>query len=269
MNDPESERYLPVAEHAAREAAKILLSNLGRIDKGDIERKRAADFVTHVDKESEEKIAEIIKDALPTHRILGEESGIHEAEGEYLWVIDPLDGTTNYIHSHPVFSISIALMKGREIVLGVIYDPLRDELFRAVRGGGASLNGKRLDISRSSVRLSDALIATGFPFRSKEIIDGYLGVFREVFLSCSDLRRAGSAALDLAYVAAGRCDGFFEIGLGLWDIAAGVLLVEEAGGVVTDFEGGDSYLKTGNIVAAPKEIHSKLVSFTRKVTEIL
>jgi myo-inositol-1(or 4)-monophosphatase len=164
-----------------------------------------------------------------------------------------------------MFAISIALQLNGETIAGVVYDPLRDEMFWAQKGRGAYLNNRPISISDRAVQMSTALIATGFPFRSKHLIDDYLRLFKEVFSSCSDLRRAGSAALDLAYVAAGRCDGFFEIGLSPWDVAAGSLIVEEAGGVVTDFQGGTEHIWTGNIVAAHKDIHKQLVTLTGRI----
>lgn len=260
------EGYTDTARQAAREASKILIENLGSIGSEDIEKKQVADFVTRVDRESERTIIEVIKEAFPEHRILAEETGGNRHEKGFLWIIDPLDGTTNYIHSYPMFAISIALQFNGDIIVGVVYDPLRDEMFWAEKGRGAFLNGKRLDISKRTVEMKNALIATGFPFRAKKLIDDYLELFKEVFLASSDLRRAGSAALDLAYVAAGRCDGFYEIGLSPWDVAAGSLLVEEAGGVVTDFRGGSEHIWTGNIVAAHRDIHGDLIKFTGRLS---
>ncbi len=186
-----------------------------------------------------------------------------ETDG-YRWIIDPLDGTTNFIHRYPVFSVSIALEYKREIILGVIYEPLKSDLFAAQKGRGAFLNGDIIRVSHVTT-LRDSLITTGFPFRRKEFIDSYLVLFRNIFLRVSDLRRAGSAALDLAYLACGRCEGFFEIGLSPWDIAAGELLIKEAGGIVTDFGGGRDYLSTGNIVAGGPGIHGELLEEIKKV----
>ncbi len=256
--------FLEVAKVAARQASDILIENLGSIRAEDIEKKQIADFVTRVDRESEKRILEIIKGAFPEHQVLAEETGGDREKDGYIWIIDPLDGTTNYIHSYPMFAISIALQYKGEIVAGVVYDPVRDELFSAEKGRGAFLNGQRLSISEKTVEMNSALIATGFPFRAKHLIDEYLGLFKEIFNACSDLRRAGSAALDLAYVAAGRCDGFFEIGLSPWDVAAGSLLVEEAGGIVSDFSGGNEYISTGNIVAAHRDIYEWIINLTRR-----
>ncbi len=255
-----SERdFTEVAVRAAREAGSFLLENLGKMKAGDIEEKRASDYVTRIDRESETIIMEIIKETFENHLFLTEESVRDESTDEYRWIIDPLDGTTNYIHGYPVFSVSIALQYRGEIITGVVFDPVRDELFAAGKGAGAYLNGGRLDISKGDVDVRNSLIATGFPFREKEIIVRYLELFRSIFLGVSDIRRAGSAAIDLAYVASGRCDGFFEIGLSPWDVAAGSLLILEAGGVVTDFKGGNRYVETGNIVAGSRAVHEFLL----------
>ncbi len=250
--------FLITAVKAARRAGKVILDNFGKISWEDIHLKMASDFVTSVDTKSEQIIIDTIRDAFPHHIFLAEES-LKEIDTEkYRWIIDPLDGTTNFIHQYPVFSVSIALENQREIILGVIFDPLRDELFTAEKGRGAYLNDRRIRVSAVQDR-EESLITTGFPFRRKEFIDPYLKLFRNVFLRVGDLRRAGSAALDLAYLACGRCEGFFEIGLGPWDIAAGEIMIREAGGVVTDFGGGGDYLSTGNIVAGTPLIHEMLL----------
>jgi myo-inositol-1(or 4)-monophosphatase len=251
-------KFLSTAVRAARLAGKVIIDNLGRILKKDINHKQKSDFVTRVDKESEKIIIKTVKENFPDHFFLAEES-LKEAETEeYRWIIDPLDGTTNYIHQYPVFSISIALEYKREIILGVVYDPLRKELFTAEKSEGSFLNRHPIRVSKIG-SLKDSLVTTGFPFRSKEFIEIYLKLFKSVLNKVSDLRRAGSAALDLAYLACGRCEGFFEIGLSPWDIAAGDILIKEAGGVVTDFGGGNNYLSTGNIVAGNPAIHEKLL----------
>jgi len=256
--------FLDRAVKAAQLAGQGILDNLGHISKKDIDQKRASDFVTRVDTESEQVIINEIKGEFPDHHFLAEES-FKEAETDaYRWIIDPLDGTTNYIHQYPVFSLSIALEYKREIILGVVYDPLREELFTAEKGRGAFLNKRQIQVSTIH-SLKDCLVTTGFPFRSKEFIDVYLELFKNVFQKISDLRRAGSAALDLSYLACGRCEGFFEIGLSPWDIAAGIILIREAGGVVTDFGGGNEYLSTGNIVAGNPAVHKQLLKETRHV----
>jgi myo-inositol-1(or 4)-monophosphatase len=256
--------FMTVAINTAKIAGKVILDNLGKISKKDISFKQASDFVTRVDRESEQIIIDRIKERFPHHHILAEESLKETEEGRYRWIIDPLDGTTNYIHGYPVFSVSIALEYNKEIILGVVYDPLKEELFSVERGIGAFLNNHPVKISEVT-DLKDSLITTGFPFRRKELIDPYLRLFHNIFMKVSDLRRAGSAALDLAYLACGRCEGFFEIGLGPWDIAAGDALIKEAGGVVTDFSGGPDYLLTGNIVAGLPSIHRELLKEIKSV----
>jgi myo-inositol-1(or 4)-monophosphatase len=264
MHPAERNDFLSVAVEAAKLAGGIILDNLGRTSKEDISVKQASDFVTRADKESEKTIIGTIRESFPDHHFLAEES-VKEIETDgYRWIIDPLDGTTNFIHRYPVFSVSIALEYKREIILGVIYEPLKSDLFAAQKGRGAFLNGDIIRVSQVTT-LKDSLITTGFPFRRKEFIDSYLALFRNIFLRVSDLRRAGSAALDLAYLACGRCEGFFEIGLSPWDMAAGELLIREAGGIVTDFGGGRDYLSTGNIVAGVPGIHSELLEEIKKV----
>ncbi len=263
---PKNQRkaLLDIAIKAARLAGKVIIDNLGKISKKDIDTKKTSDFVTRVDEESEQVIIYAIKERFPNHHFLAEESLQATDAQEYRWIIDPLDGTTNYIHQYPVFSISIALEYKKEIILGVVYDPLREELFTAEKGRGAFLNKHPIKVS-SIHSLKDCLVTTGFPFRSKEFIDVYLKLFKTVFHKISDLRRAGSAALDLSYLSCGRCEGFFEIGLSPWDIAAGDILIREAGGVVTDFGGGSEYLLTGNIVAGNPAVHEQLLREVKHV----
>lgn len=258
------DEFLNTAIRAAKLAGQFILDNLGRISKNEVDIKKASDFVTRVDKESEKIIIDSIKESFPDHFFLAEESVKEDKTEEYRWIIDPLDGTTNYIHQYPVFSVSIAQEYKREVILGVIYDPLREELFTAEKGKGAFLNKQPIKVSEVS-SLKDSLITTGFPFRRKELIDLYLNLFQNVFLKVSDLRRAGSAALDLAYLACGRCEGFFEIGLSPWDIAAGEILIKEAGGVITDFGGGNEHLSTGNVVAGIPIIHGELLREIKNV----
>lgn len=256
--------FLETAVKAARRAGRYLLDNLGRVSRSDIGLKQASDFVTRVDRESEEIILNTIRKAFTDHAFLTEESVQDRENDNFRWIIDPLDGTTNYIHQYPVFSLSLALEYRKEIILGVVYEPLRNGMFTAEKGRGTFYNRNRIRVSE--VRsFRDCLVTTGFPFRRKEMTDQYLKLFKNVFFKCSDLRRAGSAALDLAYLAGGRCDAFFEIGLSPWDIAAGALLTKEAGGVVTDFNGGQEYLHSGNIVAGNPAIHKKLLLEVRKV----
>ncbi|OHE55520.1 MAG: inositol monophosphatase [Thermodesulfovibrio sp. RBG_19FT_COMBO_42_12] len=264
MSTTKRKGFLDTAIKAARLAGPAIIDNLGKISKRDISLKMASDFVTSVDRESEGIIIGTIKESFPHHLILAEESIKEYAGEEYRWIIDPLDGTTNYIHGYPVFSVSIALEYKREIILGVVFDPLRNDLFLTEKGAGAFLNGHPIRVSEIN-EIKECLITTGFPFRKKEIIDTYLNLFKNLFLKVSDLRRAGSAALDLAYLACGRCDGFFEIGLSPWDIAAGSLLIEEAGGVVTDFAGGNDYIWTGNIVAGNTVVHNGILTEVKNI----
>lgn len=260
--------FLNTAVSAARRAGALIIQNMGKLTGDDVSRKNASDFVTRVDKESEQVIINIIAERFPDHSFLAEESvkkDMKEAGTEqYRWIIDPLDGTTNYIHGYPMFSVSIALQFEGEIVLGVVLDPLRDELFTAQKGNGAFLNAKAIKVS-AVASIEDSLVTTGFPFRDKDKLDLYLQAFRRIFLRTSAIRRAGSAALDLAHLAAGRCDAFFELGLSPWDVAAGSMLIKEAGGVVTDFGGGADYLRTGNIIAGNPDMHREVMVETRAV----
>jgi len=264
MDHDLSSSLLKTAVSAARLAGDIILRNLGQLSPGDVQTKQAFDFVTKVDRWSEAVIVQTIKEKFPHHLFLSEETLRQKGDGLYRWIIDPLDGTTNYIHSYPMFSISIALEHQNRIVLGVVFDPLKDELFHAIKGNGTFLNNGKIRVSQTDI-LEKSLIATGFPFRKKEMIDNYLEAFRQIFEKVSDIRRAGSAALDLAYIAAGRVEGFFELNLSPWDIAAGSLLITEAGGRITDFGGGEHYLETGNIVAGNADIHPEILRIIRQV----
>lgn len=256
--------YLLVAMEAAHAAGIIIKERIGTIRITEITQKSISDYVTEVDVYSEKTIIEHIEKHFPTHQIMAEESSNDYKKAEYLWIIDPLDGTTNFIHGFPVVAISIALMYKGELVIGVVHDPTRNETFYAEKGSGAFLNGNRIKVSSTALpELS--LIATGFPFRNKQYIDSYIKIFRELLYSVSDLRRPGAAAIDLAYVACGRVDGFFEFALSPWDIAAGVVLIKEAGGTVSDFNGGEEYLKTGHIIAGNPPIHLFLVEKIQKI----
>jgi myo-inositol-1(or 4)-monophosphatase len=250
-----------IAVRAAREAGRVLLRYHGRVDSLSVTEKSRNDFVSEVDKAAESAIITTIRKAYPHHAILAEESG-DLAGNEFQWVIDPLDGTTNYLHGFPQFSVSIALQHRGELQSAVVYDPLREELFTAARGDGAFLNERRI---RTSARkgLGGALLGTGIPFRDLTHVDAYLGMMKDLLRDTAGIRRPGSAALDFAYVAAGRLDGFWELGLARWDFAAGALLVKEAGGVVSDIAGGDRYLETGNVIAAGVRLHPALVRTIR------
>ena len=246
---------------AARSAGRILLRYFEHIDGIAVTSKRRNDFVSEVDHSAEEAIIQELSSKYPDHAILAEESGRHHGS-DFQWVIDPLDGTTNYLHGFPQFSVSIALKYRNRLEHAVVYDPLREELFTASRGQGAQLNGRRLRVTGCQ-SLGDAMIGTGFPCRDLSHLDAYLGMFRAILNDTLGIRRPGSAALDLAYVAAGRLDGFWELGLAQWDIAAGALLVSEAGGTVSDLAGRDWYLETGNVIASNLEIHQALVAKLR------
>ena len=243
---------LNIAIRAARTAGDIIVRYVERVDTLEVHSKGYNDFVSEVDREAERRIVEIIRKAYPQHGILGEESGSH-AGNEYVWVVDPLDGTTNFLHGFPQYAVSIAIKRGGRLQQGVIYDPLRQELFTASRGEGARLNDRRIRVSRCTT-LKNALLGTGFPFRMVSDVDTYLAILKAFIIRTSGIRRAGAAALDLAYVAAGRLDGFWEFGLKEWDMAAGALLIQEAGGLVTDATGDDTYLECGNIVAANPKV---------------
>lgn len=254
---------LPIAIEAARAGGRVLLASYGKLKRGQISMKTKNDFVTEIDKRSEKTVISIIKRHFPADTIQAEESGVTPGEGR-LWIIDPLDGTSNYIHQLPAFAVSIGVLEAGRLRAGVIYDPLHDELFQAERGKGAFLNGRRLHVTRVP-KLADSLMATGFPFRARVRFDQYYESFRRITFASVGLRRCGSAALDLAYVACGRFDGFWEMDLSPWDIAAGALLIEEAGGRITDFWGESDYLKNGDTLASNGLIHPELQTITSKI----
>jgi len=239
---------LNIAISAAREAGRIIMRYSARVDSLSIRSKQRNDFVSEVDQQAEQEIIRIIHRAYPDHAILAEESGRH-GSSDAEWIIDPLDGTTNYLHGFPQYAVSIAMRRGGRLQLGVVYDPFKEELFCASRGEGATLNNHRIRVA-SLTQLTGALLGTGIPYRPDQDLDGYLVTLRALIRDTAGVRRAGSAALDLAYVAAGRLDGFWEFGLRPWDMAAGVLLIQEAGGLVGDPRGGEDHMRSGDIVAA-------------------
>ncbi|WP_353570326.1 inositol-1-monophosphatase [Candidatus Albibeggiatoa sp. nov. BB20] len=253
---------LNIAITAARRAGSQILRGLDQRHELQIDIKGQNDFVSEVDRNAEKSIIDVIQKAYPEHAIQAEESGFQEGKTEYEWIIDPLDGTTNFLHGNPQFSISIALRHKTRFEVCVVYDPLRDELFTAARGEGAQMNGRKIRVT-SLPSLQNALIGTGFPFKCQQHIDVYLAMFKAMLQQVADIRRPGSAALDLAYVASGRLDGFWEIGLQPWDMAAGILLVEEAGGLVSDFGGGHDYFKTGNIITGNPRILKAILKTIR------
>ncbi len=254
MRDP----ILNIAINAARAAGNTIIRAVDRLDTIQVSEKNPRDYVTDVDRQVEQEIIAIIRKAHPNHGILGEESG--EIKGnDFVWIIDPIDGTRNFIHGFPQFAVSIAIRHKDKIEHGVVYDPMRQELFTASRGKGAQLNDRRIRVSKRT-HLEDCLLGTGFPFRlAKEHLSSYLNVLKNILPISGDVRRAGAATLDLAYVACGRLDGFWEMGLQLWDIAAGALLVKEAGGLVSDFAGTEDYLKNGNTVAGNPKVLKQLL----------
>ena len=247
-----------IAVRAARAAGDVILRYHNQVDLLTIENKSINDFVSEVDKTAEKAIINEIKKAFPKHSILAEESGEILGDSDFQWIIDPLDGTTNYLHGFPQYAVSIALLEKQVITHGVIYDPFKEELFTASNGDGAYLNNERIRVTMSN-GLQDTLIGTGFPFKDPQHLDCYLETFKAIHPHVSGIRRAGSAALDLAYLAAGRLDGFWEIGLNSWDIAAGSLLVKEAGGFIGDFSGRDQYMETGNVVAGNTDVYKALL----------
>jgi myo-inositol-1(or 4)-monophosphatase len=254
---------LNIAVRAARSAGNVITRAFEQVDKIEIQSKGTNDFVTNVDLSAEQVIIETLQKSYPDHCIISEESGVINGKNtDYQWVIDPLDGTTNFVKGIPHFAVSIALKVKGKLDQAVIYDPVRGELFTASRGKGAQLNGFRIRV-RQAKELNGAIIATGFPHKAKQHLDAYMNIFKSLFTKTSDMRRAGSAALDLAYVAAGRVEGFFEIGLKPWDTAAGELLVVEAGGLVTDFTGGHNHSQSGNIVAGSPRLLKQILSEMR------
>ncbi len=250
--------FLDVALEAAKVAGRYLMNEKGKLTEEKISEKAANDFVTKVDLQSEKIITDIILGYFPDHSVLSEEAGFSHKDSPYMWIVDPLDGTKNYIHDIPVFGISIALMHEGEVILGVINNPSMNELFWAEQEKGAFLNGEKISIS-NHVGVKNGLIATGFPHRKKEFIYRYVRMFNHVLTETSDMRRMGAACIDLAYVACGRFDGFFELGLNIWDLAAGDILIKEAGGKVSDFWGENKHLVNGYILAGNKSVHSELM----------
>jgi myo-inositol-1(or 4)-monophosphatase len=255
------DRVIDTALRASERASEVLLGYFERLSSIEVEEKARNDFVTEADKKSEMIIIKTIQEVFPQHSIVAEETGRYEGN-DWKWYIDPLDGTKNFIHGLPVFCISIGVEFRGELVAAVVRAPLLDQTFVAEKGEGAYCNGKRMKVSERP--FENGLIATGFPFRGKDLLNDYLKCFKEVFLKVSGIRRCGSAAIDLAYTAKGVFDGFWEMSLHPWDIAAGVLLIEEAGGVVSDFEGKNGYLKTGNIIGASPETYEKLLEIVQR-----
>lgn len=257
--------FLNTATKAAREAAALIVKMYDKVDLLEVDEKSHNNFVTQVDKEAERIIVDIIHSTYPRHAILAEEGSMAEQgddDTEHCWIIDPLDGTTNFIHGYPHFAISIAVESRGKIEHGLIYDPLREEMFTASRGKGAQLNSRRIRVSKRP-SLEGALLATGFPFRNPEILGPHIESLHSLFKHVAGVRRGGAAALDLAHVAAGRLDGYWEAKLQPWDLAAGMLLVREAGGITADYDGSSKCMENGQIVAAnPKILHTMMQVIT-------
>jgi myo-inositol-1(or 4)-monophosphatase len=260
---------LNIGIRAARRAGDLIVKSLSRLDSLKIDSKGRNDFVTDIDRKAEADIIATIKRSYPQHAIHGEESG-RSGDSEFVWIIDPLDGTTNFLHGNPVFAVSIAVEQKGRLQHAVVYDPLRQEIFSASRGEGAQLEGKKIRVSGQR-SLEGALIGTGLPFRAEAIagpnayIDEYLAILKVIMSTAAGIRRPGSAALDLAYVAAGRLDGFWEFGLSPWDTAAGVLLIQEAGGLVGT-PSGTEYLLGPNIVAGNPKVYEGLLEAVGPLT---
>ena len=257
---------LLAAAWAAAEAGGAVLRRHFRRAGLLVEEKALHDFVTEADRESEAAVVGELRRRFPDHRVVGEEggsSGGRDGEEAPTWVVDPLDGTTNFVQGLPIFAVSVACLERGVPVAGVILDPMGRHLFRATRGGGAYLDGERLAVSARG-GLDGAFLATGYPYRAYGALDVYLGIFRDALQRARAIRRCGAAALDLAYTAAGVYDGFFELRLSAWDIAAGALLVEEAGGTVTDFDGGAGFLASGNVLAGGAAVHRDLLAIVRR-----
>jgi len=248
---------LNTAVQAARRAGDTAAGYFNRADRLDIRTKDRNEFVTQVDEAAEELIISTIRERYPDHAFLAEERGA-QGNSDHVWIIDPLDGTTNFIHGFPVFAVSIALQVRGQLEAGVIYDPMRQELFTAMRGRGAQLEGRRIRAtSRNS--LDGTLIGTGFPYRANaKWMDSYLGMMKRVLEHTAGIRRPGAAALDLAYVAAGRLDGFWEFGLQPWDLAAGALMIQEAGGLISELHDAGDFMETGNVCAGSPKVHDAL-----------
>ncbi len=246
--------FIQTAKEAAVIGGSILKEHFKKVKKSDIENKGLKDFVTYVDRLSEERVRNYILSKYPNHSFLGEEDGKF-GDGDYVWIVDPLDGTKNYICGFEIFGVSVALMYKGEVVAGSIYVPMLDKLYWAGKGEGSYLNGDKLKVSNRPVE--SAVVATGFPFRKIAELDQYLAMLKEAMITFSGVRRPGAAAVDLALVAEGVFDGFFEMKLSIWDIAAGILLIEEAGGVCTNFEGKKDF-SSGDIIAGSEGIYKVL-----------
>lgn len=249
---------LNIAVNAARQAGDLIVRHIELVDRIKITAKNTNEYFSEVDVKAEQLIIKTILKAYPDHGIIAEESGTHNPDSDAVWIIDPLDGTTNFLHGFPFYCVSIAHRVKNRIEHAVVYDPIRHECFSASRGRGAQLNDRRIRVSKQT-QLSSAILGTGFPSRSPILTERYLPTFEAMFGKCAGMRRTGSAALDLAYVACGRLDGFWEFGLRPWDVAAASLLIKEAGGLIGDIHGGENYFNQGDVVAGSPKIFKSLL----------
>ena len=257
---PDPQNFLAEVEAIARLGGQQLMTHWRNLQPGQVDEKARNDFVSVADFASEKVIIEAVAERFPDHRVLSEEAGWSgRTRTGPTWIVDPLDGTTNFVHGIPQFAVSIGVAVDDRVEYGVIFDPFRNDVFSAARGHGANWYGSPFRVSERE-GLEGALLATGFPFKAHRLLDPYLAIFRDVFLSCKAIRRPGAAALDLAYTACGLFDGFFEFQLSAWDVAAGSLLVEEAGGVISTMDGGTDILDTGNVVCGPEGVHRELLA---------
>jgi myo-inositol-1(or 4)-monophosphatase len=248
---------LNIGVRAARRAGDLIVRHINQLDAIKVDSKGRNDFVSEVDRMAEQDIIRTVQRSYPDHAFLAEESGA-SGDAEYVWIIDPLDGTTNFLHGFPVFCVSIAVMHRGRLEHGVIYDPLRQELFTTSRGAGATVDGRKMRVSDTRL-MEKSLIGTGYPYRQDPAgLDAYMGMLKDTMLASAGVRRPGAAALDLAYVAAGRLDGFWETGLKIWDVAAGALMIQECGGIITDLAGGEGWQQSGNVLAGNPKIHEAL-----------
>lgn len=258
FNEQTMQPLLNIAVSAARQAGDVILRHIDQIDRIKVTAKSSDEYFSEVDVKAEQVIIKTILKAYPDHGIIAEESGVQNGDAEAVWIIDPLDGTTNFLHGFPFYSISIALRIKNRLEHAVVYDPLRHECFSTSRGRGAQLNDRRIRVSKQT-QLDVALLSSGFSLRNKVQAQRYLSTFDALIGKCASVRRTGSAALDLAYVACGRLDGLWQFGLRPWDLAAGSLLIKEAGGLISDFQGGEDYFKQGDVVAGTPKIFKSLL----------
>ncbi|RKZ91661.1 MAG: inositol monophosphatase [Gammaproteobacteria bacterium] len=258
--------FLDEIETIARLGAEKLMPRFRSLEAHQITEKARNDLVTVADREAEAAILEAIAERFPDHAVLSEEAGWHQRDpSRPTWIVDPLDGTTNFVHGLAHFAVSIGVAYEDEMLFGVVLDPVKNDIFRGAKGHGAWWNGERCSVS-SRTSLPGCLLATGFPFKAHDVLDRYLAIFREVFLRCKAIRRPGSAALDLAYTAAGLYDGFFEFRLAPWDLAGGTLLVEEAGGTVTAIDGGEDIMSEGSVLCGPAGVVAELLEIINQVS---